>query len=103
MNRTISSTTHKAGEQLHAVAEDLEHLAPSAFSRAAAQMEALTQRSLERARDASHQVRDQAQRAGDRTVDLIQHAPVKSVLIAVAAGAAVALLGAWFARSRGRL
>jgi ElaB/YqjD/DUF883 family membrane-anchored ribosome-binding protein len=84
--------------------DQMREAAPSAFSRAAAQMEALTRRGVDRARETSNQVRDQAHRASDRAVGYIQHEPVKSVLIAVAAGAAVAMLAGWFARSRsGRL
>ena len=86
---TLTDGLHEAG-----------NIASSAFSRAAAQMEELTRRGMDRARETSLQVRDQANRAGDRAVGYIQDEPVKSVLIAVAAGAAVAMLAGWFARSR---
>ncbi|WP_374567415.1 hypothetical protein [Ideonella sp.] len=99
----VTATRRRANGALDSIdssVDDMRDTAPSAFSRAAAQMEALTRRGMDRARDASNQVRDQAHRAGDRAVGYIQHEPVKSVLIAVAAGAAVAMLAGWFARSR---
>jgi len=89
--------TNGALDSIDASVDQMHDYAPSAFSRAAAQMESMTRR----ARDASNAVRDSAHRAGDRAVGYIQHEPVKSVLIAVAAGAAVAMLAGWFARSRG--
>lgn len=96
---TRRQTTH-ALDNLESGVEHLRTQAPSAFSRAAAQMEELTRRGVERARDAGNQVRDQAHRASDRAVGYVRDEPVKSVLIAVAAGAAVAMLAGWFARSR---
>jgi len=103
----ITRTSSKATDLQQSAADTLTdglheagNIASSAFSRAAAQMEEITRRGMDRARETSMQVRDQAHRAGDRAVGYIQHEPVKSVLIAVAAGAAVAMLAAWFARSR---
>jgi ElaB/YqjD/DUF883 family membrane-anchored ribosome-binding protein len=65
---------------------------PDAFSRAAAQVEQLTRNGLDRARHVSQNVKEQALRAGDSTVGYIKDEPVKAVLIAAAAGAALALL-----------
>ncbi len=79
---------------------DLRDATPSAISRAAAQVEELTRRSLERCRDAGSQVKDQVVRAGDRSVGYIRDEPVKSVVIAAATGAAVAVLIGWLTRSR---
>jgi ElaB/YqjD/DUF883 family membrane-anchored ribosome-binding protein len=104
ITRSFTRAADTAADHLQASADHLSQmsqLAPSAFSRAAAQMDELTQRSMDRAREATHQVRDQAHRASDRAVGYIQHEPVKSMLFAVAAGAAVAMLAGWLARSRG--
>lgn len=61
----------------------------------------LGQRGIETLRDRSRLVRDRAQVAGERTVGYIQHEPVKSVLVAAAAGAAlVALLSLLGSRSQ---
>jgi ElaB/YqjD/DUF883 family membrane-anchored ribosome-binding protein len=75
-------------------------VAPSKLTRAATQVEALTRRSLDRARDTSQQLRMQARLAGDRSVDYIRNDPVRSVLIAAAVGAVAAMLASWAARSR---
>ena len=80
--------------------DSLRETVPAAFSRAAAQVEEITRRGLDRAKEASMGVRDQVYKAGDRTVGYIKDEPVKSVLIAAATGAAVALLVGWAMRSR---
>jgi ElaB/YqjD/DUF883 family membrane-anchored ribosome-binding protein len=98
--RTTTDLQQKAADTLTDGLHEAGNIASSAFSRAAAQMEELTRRGMDRAKEVSTQARDQANRAGDRAVGYIQDEPVKSVLIAVAAGAAVATLAAWFARSR---
>jgi ElaB/YqjD/DUF883 family membrane-anchored ribosome-binding protein len=68
---------------------------PGAVSRAAAQVDELAHKSIERARAASAQVREQMHVAGDRTVNYIRDEPVKAVLIAAATGAVVAMLMSW--------
>ncbi|MGM9488506.1 hypothetical protein [Ideonella sp. YS5] len=103
MTTRTTDLQQKAADALTDGLHEAGNIASSAFSRAAAQMEEITRRGMDRAREASTQVRDQANRAGDRAVGYIQEEPVKSVLIAVAAGAAVAMLAAWFARSRSHL
>jgi ElaB/YqjD/DUF883 family membrane-anchored ribosome-binding protein len=60
--------------------------------RAAEQVQDLTRRGLDRARLASDELREQAHFAGELTRDYVQEKPVKAVLIAAAAGAALALL-----------
>ncbi|MCA0239322.1 MAG: hypothetical protein LCI02_00565 [Proteobacteria bacterium] len=80
--------------------EKLREAAPSVLSRAAAQVEDLTRRSMDRARHATHQVKEQVAKAGDRSADYIRDEPVKSVLIAAVAGAAVAALIGWLSRGR---
>ncbi|MBC7993234.1 MAG: hypothetical protein H7Z15_08345 [Rhizobacter sp.] len=83
----------------HGIAKAREKV-PSAFNRAAAQVDDITRRGLERARQVGGDVRHQAGRAGDSTVAYIKDEPVKSVLMAVAAGATVAGLMALLMRSR---
>jgi ElaB/YqjD/DUF883 family membrane-anchored ribosome-binding protein len=60
--------------------------------RAAEQVQDLTRRGLDRARLASDELREQAHFAGELTRGYVQEKPLKSVLIAAAAGAALALL-----------
>ena len=52
--------------------------------------------------DGSLQLRDKAYRASDSTVGYIKDEPVKAILMAVAAGAAIAALASLLSRSRSR-
>lgn len=79
--------------------DQLREAIPSAFTRAAAQVEALTRKGIDRALQASTDVRDQVNRAGDRTADYVKEEPLKALLIAAAAGAALAGLVALLSRS----
>jgi ElaB/YqjD/DUF883 family membrane-anchored ribosome-binding protein len=63
-----------------------------ATTKLAEQAGAFTQRSLDVVRDGAQLVRDQAQRAQDGTVHYIQSEPVKAMLIAAGAGAALMAL-----------
>lgn len=98
--QSTRNVANSALDSLQSGVDNLRHAAPAALSRAAAQVEDLTRRSLERARDASSQVKQQVAQVGDKSVNWIRDEPVKSVLIAAAAGAAMAALISWLARSR---
>jgi len=87
-------------DALHHSIDDLREQTPGSISRAAAKVEDLTRRGLEQAKHTSDDVRRQVSRASDRTVGYIQDEPVKSVLIAMAAGAAVAALVSLLTRKR---
>ena len=92
--------TNNALDSLESGVDTMRETVPAAFSRAAAQVEEITRRGLDRAKEASLGMRDQMHKASDRTVGYIKDEPVKSVLIAAATGAAVALLVGWAMRSR---
>lgn len=99
----ISSTRSAANHTLDNLSGTVEHLrqrVPTALTGAAAQIEELKQRSLERARQAKLDVSDKLSQAGERTVGYVKDEPVKSMLIAAGTGAAVAMLIAFLARSR---
>lgn len=73
-------------DPLAAVVDDVAHLA---------------RRGIEKARDTGSELRFRAEQAGERTAARIQEQPVKSVLIAAAAGAALAgLFSLWAGRTR---
>jgi len=91
---------HGALDSLNDKVDEFGDSASGAFARAAARVDELTRHGIERARETSNEVRTQVARAGDRTVGYIQDEPVKSVLIAAAAGAAIAALIGLLARSR---
>ena len=99
----LKSSRRVANDALDSLESSVDTLCesvPAAFTRAAAQVEEITRRGLDRAKEASLGVRNQMHLAGDRTVGYIKDEPVKSVLIAAATGAAVALLVGWAMRSR---
>lgn len=70
------------------------------LNRATEQATALTQRGIDAVRDTTRQLRESAQHASDRTVTYIREEPVKSMLIAAAAGAALMALAGLVRRSR---
>lgn len=59
---------------------------------AAASVQDMTHRSIERAREMSSTLRDRAYSAGNQTIGYVREQPLKTVLLAVAAGAAIAVL-----------
>lgn len=91
----IASTRRAADDALDSLqdkANNLASVAPSTLSRVAAQVDELTRNGVERAKAATDLAREQATRAGDRTVSYIKDEPVKAVLIAALAGAGIAAL-----------
>ncbi|MFO1336893.1 MAG: hypothetical protein U1F53_01435 [Burkholderiaceae bacterium] len=99
LEATRAAADH-AVDSLQCGVEGLRQAGPAALSRAAAQVEDFTRRSMAHARETGAQMRTQVSRAGERSVGYIRDEPVKSVLIAAAAGAAVAALVSWSMRSR---
>lgn len=78
-------TTHKA-------AENFSHLADQAaplLNRANEQAHELAQRVMDAVRDSSQQLHDSTKRVSDSTAKYVKNEPVKSLLIAAAAGAAL--------------
>ena len=99
----IAATQRAANGALDSLQHGVDTLrddVPGTLGRAAAQVDELTRRSLERARKVASDVRHQAERTSDSTVAYIRDEPVKSVLIAAAAGAAIAALVGMLTRSR---
>lgn len=103
-NSVIDRAAQRSDAAIQAGA-DAAHQALAGISETARRLQAdasqLSQRGMEALRDSSRQVRESAQRAGERTVVYIQDQPVKSVLIAAAAGAALMAVASLFSRSRG--
>ncbi len=100
--QAISSTRRVANgalDTLHDSVETLREEVPSAISRAAAQADQVARRGIDKARQATAEVRERVQVAGDYTVGYIKDEPVKSVLMAAAAGALLAALIGLVARS----
>lgn len=72
------------------------------LSRASEQASALTHRGVDSVLDMTHLIRNKALRASDDTVDYIKDEPVKAMLIAAVAGAALMAVVSLFSRSRDR-
>lgn len=100
--RAIEGTRRATGRALDKVETEVQEAREDkafSLSRAVGQVEALAARTRDQARDAAHRARERLEDAGDQTRAYIRDEPVKSVLIA-AAGAAMAGLIGWLARSR---
>lgn len=98
MTHTASTSTI---DTLHEGISSLRESVPNAIGRTAAQVQSAAQRGLDRARETGQHMRERAQYAGDQTVGYIRDEPVKSILIAAAAGAALAAVLGWLTtRSR---
>ena len=69
---------------------------------AAASVQDLTNRSIERAREMSLALRDRASNAGNNTIGYVREQPLKTVLVAVAVGAAIAVLARLLTQRRDR-
>lgn len=102
-DETIRSTQRVANEALdrlsEAVHETHDKAAPK-LVHLAERAEALARRSADAVRDGTQQVREKAVMASDRTIAYIKDEPVKAVLIAAAAGAAMVVLANMISRSR---
>jgi ElaB/YqjD/DUF883 family membrane-anchored ribosome-binding protein len=100
---TIRATQRVANEALDRLSDkvhDAHDKAAPKLVRMAEQAETLVRRGSEALREGSHQVKEKAVVASDRTIAYIKDEPVKAVLIAAAAGAAMLALVNLMSRSR---
>lgn len=101
----IKSTQGLVSDALNDLTGRVENLRDDArpvIDRVGRQATAMAQRGADAIRDGSQQLRDTARHASDRTVGYIRDEPVRSVLMAAAAGAALMGLIALLARSNDR-
>lgn len=104
--QVLSGTRRVANQTIDRLQDGVDSLQselPGGLSRAAAKMDDLARRGLDNARHASERVRLEMSRTGDATVGYIRDQPVKSVLIAAAAGAGIAALIGLLQSRRGGL
>jgi ElaB/YqjD/DUF883 family membrane-anchored ribosome-binding protein len=100
----IDSTRRMANDALDTLTDkvdDVRKAAPGVLSRAAAHVDEITRRSIERAQGARDQVKEKVISAGEVGRGYIRDEPMKSVVIAAATGAAVAALVGYLCRDRG--
>ena len=103
VDRGIQATQQVANGALDSLSDSVQDLraeAASALNGTNDRISALARRSLDAVRDGSQQLRDSVQRGSDNTVGYVRDEPVKAMLIAAAAGAALMALIGLAARSR---
>ena len=99
----IKSTQRAATQAIDTLADkahDVKEQVAPVLTRVAAKAEELARRGADAVRDTSEQFKDRAVRASDATVGYIKDEPVKAMLIAAAAGAALMALVALVSRQR---
>jgi ElaB/YqjD/DUF883 family membrane-anchored ribosome-binding protein len=104
-DQLIKSTQRAAFEAFDGLSDGVQHLHDSTaplLDQATQRASNLAQRSLDALRLGSQQLRDKARHTSDSTTTYIRQEPVKSMLIAVAGGAAVMAVLALLTRSRER-
>lgn len=99
----IKSTQRVANDALDSLSDKVQEVKDQAapvLNRVAAKAEELARRSADAMRDSTAQIKDRAVRASDATVGYIKDEPIKSILIAAAAGAALMALVSLLSRDR---
>jgi len=99
----IGATQRTANEALSSLSDkvqDVRDQAAPVINRVTAKAEELARRSADAVRDSSQQLKERAYRAQDMTVGYIKDEPLKSILIAAAAGAALMALVSLLSRDR---
>ena len=93
MNNPTSTLAEPAAEALERTRSTVDNLAEEARE--------LSHRSARAVREGTRQLREETAHLADSTVGYIKHEPIKSVLIAAAAGAALMALATLASRSFG--
>jgi len=104
-DHAIRSTQRVANEALDGLAggvQDLRHQAAPLLNRVGEQAGAMAQRGVDAVRDSSAQLREKALQAQDTTVSYIKDEPIKAMLIAAGAGAALMAVLSLMTRSHNR-
>ena len=96
--RSTQRVTNDAFDSLSGGVQNLRQQAAPAMEH----LNDVAQRSVDTVRDRAQQLRERAMRVQDTTVDYIKDEPVKAVLIAAAAGAALMAMVSVLTRSRDR-
>jgi ElaB/YqjD/DUF883 family membrane-anchored ribosome-binding protein len=98
--RATQRVAHDTVDQLAEHADAARARAVPVINRVAGEAEQLARRGIDALRDGSDQMRAKVLRTSDHTIAYIKDEPVRSVLIAAAAGAALTLLASLLSRSR---
>ncbi len=101
-SQAIQTTQHAADQALDAVDDTVHTLhvqASRSLDKAAQGANAIAQQSAQSVQDATRRLRDTAMQVTDGTTRYVQNEPVKSVLMAAAAGAVLMALFSLLTRS----
>lgn len=90
--QTTSDKLAQAAEDAQASTEELRSAAADAYQRAKSKLEDLAHRGADKAAAVGSAAKERYTEASDKTVAYIRDEPVKSVLIAAAAGALIATI-----------
>ncbi|MEO6031727.1 MAG: hypothetical protein ABIP61_07470 [Burkholderiaceae bacterium] len=100
--RATQQMSERGFDHLAHQVDNLHDRATPLLNRLTGQAEAAARRGVGAMRDASHQVRERAARVSDNTAGYVRDEPMKSMLIAAAAGAALMAVVGFLTRSGGR-
>jgi ElaB/YqjD/DUF883 family membrane-anchored ribosome-binding protein len=100
--KAAQHATNSALDRLTGTVQDLRGEASPLLDGATAGASEFIHRGIDAVRDSSRQLREKAHQASDGTVAYIKEEPIKSVLYAAAAGAALVALISLLTRSRDR-
>ena len=98
--RSTQRVTNQAFDSLASGVQDMRHETAPMLNRAAEQASTMAHRGLDVIREGSHRVGESVRHGSDSTVNYIKEEPVKAVLIAAGAGAALMALVYLLSRSR---
>lgn len=87
--RSTQNATHAAFDRLGETVDSVRDRVAPSIDRLSQQAETVTRRGIDAVRDSSTQLRKKAAQLSDTTVGHIRDEPLKAVLIAAAAGAAL--------------
>ncbi len=100
MSTPNTTLANKISSSASAALDATTDAAEQAMDDLAREAQSLAKRTSDLVAESSAQVRRQAEHARDATRGYIQHEPLKSVLIAAAAGAGLVLLGSLLTRNQ---
>lgn len=92
---THPTSIEKSADALHHAVDSVSHAVHKTVEELNAEGAELMQRSSQTLHQQTEQLRTQFKEAREKTLDYIQHEPLKAVLIAAASGAALVLLTSW--------
>ena len=96
----ISSLGARATHQAESLVDEVQPALNRMNQRLKDELHGLSESGKEVLSDAQHKLEKEAHHVRLTTEHIIQHDPIRSVLIAAGTGAAVALAASWFMRSR---